>query len=314
MYAFQGYAEVMLADLFCSGVPLSTLDFQEDFTYHASSTTQQVYEDAIAKFDTAFALSSDSVDIQNLARIGKGRAYLALGRYADAAKAVDSVPDGFQYQLAVPWGTASNISTYNLLNSYATVSDGEGRTGLPFISSDDPRTRDTATYLYQSASIRSQLYFPLKYASALSNGSGTSRVTLADWIEGRLIRAEAALQAGDPATWLMELNTLRRTAMVSGMTMPLPDTLTDPGDSPADSARIALLFSERAYWLYLTGHRQGDLRRLVRQYGWDQADIYPIGDYFANGLGVYGNDVTVPIPSSSEKPNPLFHGCLNRDA
>lgn len=27
------------------------------------------------------------------------------------------------------------------------------------------------------------------------------------------------------------------------------------------------LFKERAYWLFLTSHRLGDLRRLVRQYG-----------------------------------------------
>ena len=28
-----------------------------------------------------------------------------------------------------------------------------------------------------------------------------------------------------------------------------------------------LLFSERAFWMFATGHRLGDMRRLIRQYG-----------------------------------------------
>jgi hypothetical protein len=86
--------------------------------------------------------------------------------------------------------------------------------------------------------------------------------------------------------------------------------LVDPG---SDSGRVSLLFGERAYWLYLTGHRQGDLRRLIRQYGRDQSTVYPIGIYFGPGVGIYGSDVTAPIPYT-ETPNPLFHGCFDRNA
>ena len=45
LYSWLGYAELMLADLFCSGVPLSTLDFERDYTYHAGLTRDQVYAD-----------------------------------------------------------------------------------------------------------------------------------------------------------------------------------------------------------------------------------------------------------------------------
>jgi len=85
--------------------------------------------------------------------------------------------------------------------------------------------------------------------------------------------------------------------------------LTDPGSA---DARLALLFQERAYWLFLTGHRQGDLRRLVRNYQRLPDAVYPTGVYYG-GQGFYGTDVTLPIPAS-ELPNPLFHGCLNREA
>jgi hypothetical protein len=90
----------------------------------------------------------------------------------------------------------------------------------------------------------------------------------------------------------------------------LSDILTDPGTA---AGRVSLLFQERAYWLFLTGHRQGDLRRLVRQYGRSPNAVYPSGVYLAPGTGFYGTDVTAPIPSS-EYINPLFQGCQNRDA
>ena len=49
LYAFEGYAELWLADFFCSGVPLSTLDYGQDFTYRAGSTTAQLYQAAIGQ-------------------------------------------------------------------------------------------------------------------------------------------------------------------------------------------------------------------------------------------------------------------------
>lgn len=405
MYALEGYAEVLLAEMFCSGVPLSTFNFEQDFTYRPGSTQQQVYQDAIAKFDSAIALSSDSVRILNLARVGLGRAYLDLGDYTNAGAAVGSVPDDFRYQLNIQWGSRSS----NQLNSVATISNNEGTNGLPFISSGDLRTRAVPSVV----SLSGQLYFPQKYAAALdSQKSYYSPITVADGVEARLIQAEAALKTGDPR-WLTLLNALRTAGGVTldtvadtlGVTrcggvcgydpgnglggstpefgQPYPggfvppagagytytlagaDTtypapsgiqstcynnswylpcyqgdsmvvlyytypitpqwsagiggvsglapLADPGNSAGDTARVNLLFDERAYWLYLTGHRQGDLRRLVRQYHRDQSTVYPTGSYLAPGLGVYGTDVTAPIPSA-ETPNPYFHGCLDRNA
>jgi len=128
---------------------------------------------------------------------------------------------------------------------------------------------------------------------------------LADWVEARLIEAEAALQAGDVPTWLAKLNHLRETAI----TPALPDT-TDPG---TPGARVDLLFRERAFWLFLTGHRQGDMRRLIRQYGRDQSQVYPTGLY-PGGTGAYGSDVNAPIPALERQYNPKFTGCLTRGA
>ena len=121
-----------------------------------------------------------------------------------------------------------------------------------------------------------------------------------------MIKAEAALVAGD-ANWLTILNTLRRT--VPGGLPPLADPV-DP------KARLPLLFTERAEWLYLTGTRQGDLRRLLRnyhQYFPRQDLVYPSGLYTAPGAGVYGPDFTAPIPQAEINNNPLIQGCLSRE-
>jgi hypothetical protein len=149
------------------------------------------------------------------------------------------------------------------------------------------------------------LYFPKRYSA--TPGAYT-QFPIANGIEARLIEAEAALHAGDVDTWLGMLNHLRETAHVPGQPDALPDT-TDPG---TEAARLALMFRERAYWLFVSGHRQGDLRRLVRVYQYPQEQIYPIGSYTAPGAGTYGSDINAPVPSG-EFTNPLYTGCLDRD-
>jgi hypothetical protein len=406
LYAFEGYAEIMLADLYCSGVPLSTLDFQQNFTYAPSSTGKQVYQDALAKFDTALTLASASDSVVHLAQVGKGRVYLDLGQYAAAADDVSAVPDGFLYQLAASWQEGAGVNSNRIADNNATVSDREGENGLPFLSSGDPRTTvDTvakAGNIFDGINLSVPLMFPTKYSAGLS-GNGYAPITLASGVEARLIQAEAALQAGEAVTWIQQLNNLRTngnsstttryavnifdTLWVTGCASDpagCPDSvpastsyagftidsvftvtvtpgsdaynvcyndagstlqecddpyivvayskgvlstsksyeagtggvsglapLTDPGTS---LAQVSLMFNERAYWLFFTGHRQGDLRRLLRQYGQYfqvQNQVYPTGLYLAPGTGQYGADVTVPI-DPAESANPLFHGCLDR--
>ena len=99
-------------------------------------------------------------------------------------------------------------------------------------------------------------------------------------------------------------------ATLSALRAPVPGLapLADPG--PA-AAREDLLFRERAFWLFATGHRLGDLRRLVRQYGRDASAVFPVGSFIKGGT--FGDDVNFPV-SQAERNNPEFHGCLNRDA
>jgi hypothetical protein len=341
LYAQEGYAELWLADLYCSGVPLSTLDFQQDFTYKPSSTTDAVYQHAIALFDTALTLATDSASILNFAKLGKARVQLALGQYAAAAQTVDDVPADFRYVLTIQTCGNFSMAACNVpgivqaifaLAPVGSMSDGEGGVGLLYRSSRDLRTavQDPAVGTVNG----NEVWLPVKYPFGW-----LAEFVVASGIDAELIRAEADLHAGG-SDWLTMLNDLRTggtytsidTLVVSINTaVTPPDTtfrydtawvagaggvdylgpLQDPGNA---DARLRLLFRERAFWLYATGARQGDLRRLVRQYHLDKNSLYPSGAY--PGIGSYGNNIDAPIPMSggySESSNPYFHGCLSRD-
>jgi hypothetical protein len=303
LYAWQGYAEVMLADIFCSGVPLSHIDYQHDFTYEPSSTTAEVYEHAITMFDSALTLASDSAPVANLARVGKGRALLALGRYADAGQAVADVPSDFVYADTILTCGVSGCPSANetiarlSLAASASVSDMEGLYGRPFISSHDPRTAVLGSSL-GTTQYGFSIWYPTKYPTNVANA-----FVVASGIEAQLIRAEAALQAGDVDGWLTTLNTLRQT---HPLTSSMP-AIVDPGTF---DTRVDTLFAERAAWLFLTGARQGDLRRLVNVYQRSSQTTYPSGEY--PGVGLYGPNIDFPIPAS-ELNNPYFKGCQRRD-
>jgi hypothetical protein len=172
--------------------------------------------------------------------------------------------------------------------------DREGGNGLNYVTSLDPRVRvDRSTQRpgQDGTPIWRTLMFP----------RGDAPVPLATGVEARLIEAEALLAAGDAAGWLAKLNAARTT-------MPELTPLTDPGSA---AARVDLLFRERAFWMYFTAHRVGDLRRLVRQYDRAPEAVWPSGNYFKGG--VYGTDMNLP-PSQAERNNPDYPGCADRNA
>jgi len=154
-------------------------------------------------------------------------------------------------------------------------------------------------------------------------------VRLADGLEARLIQAEAELAANN-SSWLSILNTLRAICVGSAACAPvpgitttnLPDTLTDPGSA---TARLDLVMQERAMWLYMTGHREGDLRRLAHVYHRDPTTLWPTGTVVAPAFPplyysdlpenntTYGSDmVLTPEPTEMER-NSLYGGCYDRE-
>ncbi len=304
--ALEGFTIVALGEGFCGAVPLSTARNATPGALGEPLSTQQLMDRAIALFDEALASNSNN----NLARVGKARALLNKGDFAAAATAVANVPTTFIHNIEHSANSSRQNNPIFALqaNGRYTMSDREGVNGLPYLTSQDPRLP-----WFQDPRNGFDSAVPL-FISRRYPAFG-SHVVLGDGIEARLIEAEAALRAGNTTTWLAKLNELRSqvrtlmtaryqsyTTFVPGTNNPTTtlDPLTDPG---TESARVDLMFRERAYWLYLTGHRQGDMRRLVRQYGRTQAQVFPVGAHHRGGT--YGNHVAFPIPFQ-ETQNPAY--------
>ncbi|HJU68222.1 MAG TPA: RagB/SusD family nutrient uptake outer membrane protein [Gemmatimonadaceae bacterium] len=291
--AVAGYSYILLGENFCSGVPVSTLTDAGGTEFGPPLTTEQLMTEAIERFDAAIAASDADSDEQYLALVGKARALLNLDRAADAAAAVADVPDDFVFEIESSDNTArqeNGVFAYVNLQERWTVTNNEGGNGLPFRSSADPRIDfeldpDNGVGFDGVTPMFHQLKYPDRDVD----------VVLASGTEARLIEAEALLEAGNVSGWLGKLNALRTAAGLG--------QLTDPG-TPA--ARVDLLFRERAFWLWLTAHRLGDLRRLVRQYNRTASSVFPSGAYSQGGT--YGDDVSLPIPFE-ELNNPLAEEC-----
>jgi hypothetical protein len=344
----EAYVYVTLSEGWCGDVPISrTADAGaiDPFAveYSAGINTAQLNDTAVARFNEALTLNANAANsVNRLASVGKARALLNNGRYAEAALAVAAVPTGFVYRIehSVNSGNENNPMFQLMGNGRYGISDLEGGTtatgtalrvdsstaltapsaeGLPFRGLRDPRVPFQAKPNCFTTSLRCWIY--------LNYPSNDSDVPLASGVEARLIEAEAALQAGTPDVMMSKLNALRAssasilaagalysdrctgaTPAASGCSNLTLDPLTDPATgtmTPAEqfAARRALLFRERALWLYNTGHRQGDLRRLVRNYGLAPNSVFPSGPFFRGGS--YGTDVAYPIPFN-EQNNPQF--------
>lgn len=295
--SLSGFSYLMFAENFCSGVPFSTLT-DDGIDFGQPQTTAEVYAIALAKFDSAltFAIAHDNDELANLARIGRGRTLLDAGNYAQAAAAVSAVPTGFSFVIEGSSNSArqnSGIWNYTVNFPGFSVPDREGTNGLNFRSANDPRVPVIATgavgFDGETPYFMQDVYPDKESPTVLASG-----------IEARLIEAEAALQGGNSGAAFNTLNTLRASV---GLT-----NLATPG---TPGARVDALFRERAFWLYLTAHRLSDMRRLVRQYGRSESQVFPTGAYHKGGS--YGTDVNFPV-SSDERNNPNFESCLDRNA
>ena len=300
MWNLNGYTYLFFAENYCSGVPFGETPNEGDVVQGTPTTTAEMLNTAISRFNDGAANAAGSSDQTYLSAVGLARAYLNQGSFSQAAAAVSAVPTDWQYLIRSKSGGANNqrnaIYEMNFSQRRWSLSDMEGGNGVAFQSATDARVpwEDSGVFGFDE---ETPLIHQLKFSS------WDDDVPVASGIEARLIEAEAQLNGGDAGGMIATLNALRATMSL--------DPVTDPGN---EAGRVDLLFEERARWLFATSHRLGDLRRLVRQYGRDQAEVFPSGDFHKGGA--YGADVNFPVPfEESENPNVQPSNlCIDRNA
>jgi hypothetical protein len=293
LWSRAGYIYVYFGENFCEGVAYSST--QGSTVIHDTSRTRlETLARAVDRFDSALASPTLPTEIEYLARLGKARAFLDLHRDSAAAAAalVAAVPTGFSYDAEhapVPFQLANAVFTFSE-GSLISVSHVEGGFGLPY---HDDRIRtpvdsvlDDNGDVVPGLDLTTPQFYQRKYVSE------ADPIPVASGIEARLIEAEAQLAATAYGAMNTILNDLRTGTGLPALAV--PGTQAEAEDQ---------LFGERAYWLFATGHRLGDLRRLVRDYGRPADQVFPVGTYFKGGD--YGTNVSLAIPFSAEN-NPRF--------
>jgi len=321
MYFALGFAETILGEVYCNGIPLGEMkDGQPIYTAPLPST--DALKVALAHFDSALTLAAaakaqpgtaaDTViaaNVRNAASIAKGRVLVDLGQYATAATAVASVATAYQYMETFAQTSQDNGFWIMTTNSQRySVGDSADATGtiknaLPFASAGDPRVPSAKNTLKpfdnQTLPYFVQTMFGRDDAMALLDG-----------LDARLIEAEAKLNAADYTGMMTILNALRTAPPTQGIFKPAALAAITTTPATKDAA-VTLFFREKAFWQFSRGYRFGDLRRLVRQYGRPSDQVWASGTFHKGG--VYGPDVNWPV-TDNEKTNPNFAGCIDRSA
>jgi len=292
MLTLTGYTYLAFAENWCSGVPLDDPD--------VGLSTAELLSLAETRFTQARS-GPISDDFEKAALVGRARARLGLGDFTGAAADAAQVPTGWVLNSvhSTATGEGNGIFLLNTVNERLTLSDIEGGNGLPFRSAGDPRVPWTRTAYLGEEDVGQNTITPqydlLKYPSV------DSPVPLATGTEARLIQAEwRIVEYFDFAGAVSLMNGLRADIGLSA----LPTT---PGTYPE---AVDLLFQERAFWLFATGHRLGDLRRLINYYGRSASTILPAGVYPLPNGGTYGTDANLPVPTSARGSG--FSGCTVR--
>jgi hypothetical protein len=323
MYLALGYTEMNMSEVFCNGIPFGET-VNGEVIYTAPMTNQEGFALALTHLDSAIALASGtnalSVRVRNAAMVAKGRTLVNMGQFAAAATAVATVPDDFQYLITFSEPTQSNAIwsvNYNsapvarmVVGDSAAIVNGTEvriRNAIPFGSANDPRVPVDGSFKDAS---RTGFDGSTPYVRQLIWTERESPIVLASGIDARLIEAEAELQADDYTGMMAILNDLRTSARVLGdFDVPAMAALPVPA---TEAAAIDIFFREKAFWQFARGTRLGDLRRLIRQYGRTEDNVFPEGGFHKTPFE-FGDDVNLPV-TDNEKTNPLFTGCLDRNA
>lgn len=328
--ALEALTYVTLAEGYCSGIPISSIDDNGEFVYGPPQTSEALLNTAVSLANEAIAAADGDPVLESLPALVKARAQISLGQSDLAAAAVANVDTYYAY-FTYHSETAANNPIYSLQgNGRYSMASGEGNgpeqfyggTGVEFLVGPavgacsgldcDPRT----PYLFLA-----NFGFDDSYDVAWSRRTWgfNEPIAIATGIEARLVEAEAAYNDGDYAGMVDILNNLRDQTFdlmfnivprysefitaAEAQALADEDLAVPAAGATQDAEALDMLYTERAYWLYLTGHRLGDLRRLAATYGVDPETIYPAGEYHKGGS--YGTDVVLPMDFDEEN-NPEY--------
>lgn len=270
--AYSGYAHLLIGEGFCSAA----------FDAGPELDRAEILARAEERFTAALqhAEQANAADIAGMARIGRARTRLNLGRTADAAADAAMVPAGFVFYANYSNATTRSENTVYAQNArVGNTSVEDLYRGLTVEGVPDTRVdlRDAGR---NGSDNQTPIFIANKYDSE------TARIPIARYAEAQLILAEAA--GGQEAVDI--INALRAEHGLPAYT----------GAVDATSVRD-LIIHERRRELFLESHHLGDLIR------YDEPLLPAAGSPWHNGA-LYGATRCMPLPDVERLNNPSIGG------
>jgi hypothetical protein len=276
---YAGYSLTLLGEGFCSAT-ISSLDDAGRLIHGTELQPAQVLAEAEARFGRALAaaeaLPAGAVrdSLLAFARVGRARARLDLGRYAEARADAALVPAGFVKNVSAAGSTArreNRVWAQNGASSEAT-SVGPRYRGL-----GDPRV--PATDRNKTSVTGVALWRQDKY------GAAATPIPLATYEEARLIMAEADARANalDSAIEILDESRAR-----GGQ---------EPFAGSTQAEVMAEVIDQRRRELFLESHHLGDAIRFG-------ISLQPAAGTTYHGGGTYGSSTCLPLPDVERLNNP----------
>jgi tetratricopeptide (TPR) repeat protein len=271
--AYSGYSIVLTGEAMCKaplyGGPLLS--------------REELYSRAVKEFTTAIgnAREAGNDEIVNMALVGRARAYLNLGKFAEAAASAEQVPKGFTKNATysgVSERRENKIYTMNVRAEDVTIYKAFRSEVWKGVS--DPRVDVTDVGRAGDDNV-TPLWLQTKYTSV------DSPIPIATWDEAQLIIAEARARNGEVQKAVDIINTFHERAG-------LPSFQSSNSDEVLEH-----IIRERQRELFLEGQHMGDINR----YGLPLSPE-PGTDYPAKAGGFYGNYTCFPIPNVETENNP----------
>ena len=289
--AYAGYSYLLIGEGFCSAA-FSTIDEAGNIVYGGEVERDSILRIAEARFTQAIeaAEEAENTDILRMARVGRARTRLNLGRLADARADAALLPQDTVYVKNISASAAQGRRENRVWSQNSTVTQTTTSVGEPYRALNDPRVPTTSVRDSRNQQRFSTTGVPLwrqdKYPTA------ATAIPLATGDEARLMIAEADI-AANTATSLANAQSIINSFRARGNQAAL--TTTDP------AALRAALIEQRRRELFLEGHHLGDVIRY-------ELTLRPAAGATFPGGGTYGSQKCMPLPDVERQNNPEIPG------
>lgn len=286
----SGYSIVLMAESFCEVVISSSLD-----NLGSPISPDAAMSEAIERFDRAIAAgtAAGEQDLVNAARVGKARALLSIGQFAEASQVATQVPGDLEFVAPKVDDPSFRARLGNTVFSF-TLARPSIVTPPYYRALDDPRIEFALLLGPDGQPLKSQGN-NLDFFAQTKYPEYGAPLRIASGLEARYIHAEAQLKLGNAAPAEALIAERRIPTAADG----------DEIDFVASTGTLVQLLDQKARDFWLEAVHMGDWQRNPDSTPY----VPPAGaPYYGELGGEFGELTCLPTPRQEVLNNPNYGG------